>query len=341
MSSSRLSKYRIAIVDQDRELGDVLSQMLQNIGFSVPYVTRSGREAFQTINHDVYDFLITEWNIEQLNGIDLIKRIRQDKASMCPTLPIIMLTGRAEKSDVITARDAGVNEYVIKPFSAKAVYNRIERIVEKPRNFVVADRFIGPDRRSKSKELPEERDRRTLQLRAKPDPANISATTISTLNAPCMWAPDYSLKSKLGAGVTLQSIITPELLEKAQLAIYAITQDSLEWIKNDFQMLELLTRRLESEPANLELLSQSAEAALSISSRAGTFGYDQTATISYMLYLFCRNKLRPGNKTHAMIVQKHVDVLYVIMGQRLLGTGNEMTSRIIEELRNLTEKLGG
>ena len=55
-----------------------------------------------------------------------------------------MLTGRAEQADVATARDTGINEYVVKPFSAQTIYDRLERIIEKPRNFVAAPTFVGP-----------------------------------------------------------------------------------------------------------------------------------------------------------------------------------------------------
>jgi len=75
-----------------------------------------------------------------------------------------MLTGRAEQADVVTARDSGINEYVIKPFSARTIYDRLERLIEKPRDFIISAPFIGPDRRSRGKLpscIPDRRENRT------------------------------------------------------------------------------------------------------------------------------------------------------------------------------------
>jgi DNA-binding response OmpR family regulator len=339
MSVPSIKNYKILIADKDRELVGVLSNMLKNIGFSAPYVTSSGRDAIGALNKQSFDFLITEWNVEQLNGIEVIKTIRMDPLSPCPTLPIIMLTGRAEQIDVITARDAGVNEYVAKPFSVKTVYSRLERIIMQPRNFVVTKKFVGPDRRNRSKPPAEIADRRVNVLRPNQSSQTVSAKMIGASESPRLWAPDYSLKAKLGAGNSLQSIITPEILEKAQSLINAITQDSLEWIKKDLQLLDGLAKNLMKEGAAVELIAQVGELALSINSRAGTFGYDQVAKIAYMLYLFCRNKLQLQNEQHVTIVQKYVDVMYVIMSQRLLGEGDVIADEIIEGLKTMTEKL--
>ena len=127
-SASPLQKYKILIVDDDQQLSLVLKMMLAEMGFSDIEMTRSGTEAFNRLKQTQYDFLITEWDTQHLNGIELIRRIRNDAESKNPSLPVIMLTGRAEVNDVQEARDMGVNEYVVKPFSAKTVYDRLEQL---------------------------------------------------------------------------------------------------------------------------------------------------------------------------------------------------------------------
>lgn len=335
MKKSILKNFRILIADQDREMGEILSQMLQNLGFSTPYLTRSGQEALRALTKKQYDFVITEWNTEQIDGLEIIRKIRKEGVITQPTLPVIMLTGRAEHSDVIAARDAGVNEYVVKPFSVKSIYNRLERIIEQPRNFVISHQFIGPDRRHRVQ--PDATHERRIH-KLQPTPGKPISPILSVHDAPLLWQADFGLKTKLGTGNTLQSLITPEILNQAQNAINAINQESLEWIKNDFQELRLLAKELghAQSKASKDAIS---DLSLRISSRAGTFGYEYITRIAYMLYLFCRNDLQLHSPNHATIVQKHIEVLYVLMSQRLLGEKEDFTLEVVNELKNLTEKL--
>jgi len=73
--------------------------------------------------------------------------IRQPGANANPYVPIIMLTGHSEKKRVVTARDAGVTEFLAKPISAKALYQRILNVVANPRPFIKTKNYFGPDRR--------------------------------------------------------------------------------------------------------------------------------------------------------------------------------------------------
>ena len=154
MAINPLKNYRILLADPDIELVKVLRAMLQEMGFAQVDITSSGIEAYRMLSNAPYDFLITEWNTKQMDGIKLLKKIRRSPDSPNPVLPVIMLTGRSEKPDVYLARDYGINEFVVKPFTAKTIFNRIQRIIEHPRPFVLAADFVGPDRRARGTEWP-------------------------------------------------------------------------------------------------------------------------------------------------------------------------------------------
>ena len=81
------------------------------------------------------------------DGLELTQMIRQPGANANPYVPIIMLTGHSEKKRVVTARDAGVTEFLAKPISAKALYQRILNVVANPRPFIKTKTYFGPDRR--------------------------------------------------------------------------------------------------------------------------------------------------------------------------------------------------
>ena len=148
--------------------------------------------------------------------------------------------------------------------------------------------------------------------------------------------PDFTLKQKLGKNVTLESIITPEVLLQAQAAINSATDESLRWIKDDLVKLQALYKTLQAEqqPSAVDEMS---EVILLISSRSGTFGYTRASEVAYMLYLFCRKKLQPQNSNHYIIIEKHIEVLQIIFGKNIRDEAGSIL-QIINELKNLAAK---
>ena len=87
--------------------------------------------------------------MKPMDGISLTRRIRNDPASPNQFVPVILMTGFSEKRRVFQARDAGVTEFLVKPFNARDLYRRICQVIEKPRQFISSEDFFGPDRRRK------------------------------------------------------------------------------------------------------------------------------------------------------------------------------------------------
>jgi DNA-binding response OmpR family regulator len=90
-----------------------------------------------------------------MSGIELVKHIRNLPLCKNTFVSIIMLTGNAETSNIKEARDVGITEYLIKPFTAKDLCVRILEIIENPREFVISEKYKGPSRRRRDSEKPE------------------------------------------------------------------------------------------------------------------------------------------------------------------------------------------
>lgn len=144
-----LSEVDILIVEDNWILRTMLAEVLSGLGTPHPRVAKEGSQALTEIALKVPDLVITDWEMSPMTGIDLVQHVRDPKASPCPTLPIIMLTGHGEREKVLEARDAGVNEFLIKPFTTYALYQRIVHLIEEPRHFVRSGEYFGPDRRRK------------------------------------------------------------------------------------------------------------------------------------------------------------------------------------------------
>ena len=282
---SQLKRLKVLIADFDPHLANVTKTMLTHMGFSEVHITSSGTKALDLIKAGGIDFLITDWSLKHMDGLTLLMHIRRDRDIPNRTLPVIMLTGRMEKSDVQMARDTGIHEYILKPFSAQAIYDRLERIFEVPRCFVVGQTFVGPDRRNRKMTGPlRERRSKSLPPQTKPwDTARALNTEKSQV-----WSPDFSLKQKLG-NASLDSIITPALLKHAQASIDALSHESLQWIKEDLAHLKKLIHLMRSAADSADALDTITEVLLTISARSGTFGYPRATEIAYMLYAFFRN----------------------------------------------------
>jgi len=141
-----LSVVSILIVDDDAPIAELIKSVLSALGFSNIYTanTMDDAEAY-FLEHDV-DLVITDWEMEEKTGIDFTNRIRNMEGSKRLT-PIIMLSGHSEKIDIECARKAGITEYVIKPFTAKALCSRIVMIIESPKSFIISPEYTGPSRR--------------------------------------------------------------------------------------------------------------------------------------------------------------------------------------------------
>lgn len=338
--SNPLLSFKILLADADIRLAGVLKSMLERMGFSNITLCKGGQEALKLLRAQPFDFVITEWQLEGMSGMDLLQAIRRGGGNPDPALPVIVLTGRREQTDVMQARDSGMNEYVIKPFSAKALYQRLERLIESPRPFVVTHGFVGPDRRFMGKPPEGVAERRALRIPPQIRPDKPSGKLERGASAQ-VWAADVALKKKLGAQTSLSSLITPATLEQAQATINAISSQSLLWIQESLNQLAEFQRALSSGEEVYTLLPvDMGEAALTVSARAGMFGYEAAAKVAYMLHRFCASQLRAGQKNHHIVTEKHLDALKVTLSNAMQQKKpNPANDLVIEQLKLLTQKL--
>ncbi len=145
----KLDTARILIVDDMKPMVSLTKSILNIFGFKQVFTAYSGEEAFEVVCKHDPDLILTDWIMEPVDGLELTKRIRRDRMAPNPYVPIIMMTGFSSRLRVEAARDIGITEFLVKPFSSRDLYNRVVQIIEKPRQFVDIEKFFGPDRRRK------------------------------------------------------------------------------------------------------------------------------------------------------------------------------------------------
>lgn len=160
MQRSQLGNIQVLIVDDERTFSRLVYDVLSSLGFRNITVATSGRQAIDLASRQPFDLIISDWQMGDLDGIDLVEFVRTSPQSLSPHVPIIMLTGNTEAHYVLRARDAGIHEYLIKPFTSQQLVKRIRQIIERPRPFVLSPGYKGPERRHSDKLPPGAPDRR-------------------------------------------------------------------------------------------------------------------------------------------------------------------------------------
>ncbi|MCG8509244.1 MAG: response regulator [Rhodospirillales bacterium] len=149
MSERYLENVRFLVVDDNMFIRTTVRLVLKTLGARDVKEASNGAEALKELETFAPDIIILDWEMEPVNGIELVERIRTAQDTPLAFVPLIMLTGHSEVDRVNSARDAGVNEFVVKPFSAHGLFTRIQAVIERPRSFVKVEGYFGPDRRRK------------------------------------------------------------------------------------------------------------------------------------------------------------------------------------------------
>ncbi len=147
MQQHSLDRVNFLIVDDNKPMRHLVVTILKTLGARNVLEATNGRDAFAEMNSYPADIVICDWNMQPMDGIAFTREMRSGSNSPNRYVPIILLTGHTELARVRQARDAGVNEFLAKPISATSIYSRIRSIIERPRQFIRAEGYFGPDRR--------------------------------------------------------------------------------------------------------------------------------------------------------------------------------------------------
>jgi len=120
---------KILVVDDFSTMRRIIKNLLRDLGFTNTMEADDGTSALPMLQKGDYDFLVTDWNMPGMQGIDLLKAIREDPH--LSTLPVLMVTAESKREQIIEAAQAGVNGYIVKPFTAQTLKEKIEKIFER------------------------------------------------------------------------------------------------------------------------------------------------------------------------------------------------------------------
>ncbi|WP_132702166.1 chemotaxis response regulator CheY [Reinekea marinisedimentorum] len=120
---------KILVVDDFSTMRRIVKNLLRDLGFTNTHEADDGTTAWPMLQSGDFDFVVTDWNMPGMTGIELLQKIRADER--LKGIPVLMVTAEAKRDQIVAAAQAGVNGYVVKPFTAAALKEKIEKIFER------------------------------------------------------------------------------------------------------------------------------------------------------------------------------------------------------------------
>ena len=139
-----LASTKILLVDDEHYMRKVVRTMLTSIGIRTVYEAADGPAGLELIRSVAPDVVIVDWEMPGLDGAGFTRMVRSPNTFPLPDIPIIMLTGHGERARVIEAMQCGVNEFLLKPVSSKALQDRLLAVLTSPRPIIRTKDYYGP-----------------------------------------------------------------------------------------------------------------------------------------------------------------------------------------------------
>jgi CheY-like chemotaxis protein len=336
-----LERLSVFLVEDNAYIRTILANMLRQFRFGRVQVAPNGAEAVEYLkkqsadrNAQLPDLIISDLVMAPVNGLLVLRWVRTAKDCSNRFLPFVMMSGAADEQYVKGARDMGVSEFLAKPFSAAAVYNKLLEVIDYPRQFVTTAKYFGPDRRRQVWEQKGVERRRTKDK----DVAIVySADKVVKPEKPSdVWyfrLPN-TLKDKVGGlGQSTPGEIPAALLEEAEHQLERAALDFTDWALEYLGKLSNLCAEALAKPGSrskyfLEINLLAHE----LRGQGGTFGYPLITTFAKMLFDATYEGCRDDDDA-VEIVKAHIDAMRAVIREKISGDGGE-TGRALSAALN-------
>lgn len=339
----KLDLVSVLVVEDSSFIRTVLTATLRAIGVGTVNAVPGGAEAIRFLEErraalppgtSPVDLIISDLVMPEVDGLMLLRWLRYSPKSPDKFIPILMLSGAADRHYVEQARDLGASDFIAKPFSAKTIADRLLYAIARPRRFVLAKGYFGPDRRRVQKPV-------AMDCRMT-DPSEILVVH-STSRAtgidryPVVY---FEVPNRLGAKVGIAPIgpvpsLPPEVLAKAEEEIQSRAGDYATWIAGEVEEMSRNVERLPTEPV---LVAQVNRVAHEMRGQGGIFGYPLITHIAKSLYEATRGSFEKVTPNERLLFKAHVDAIRAVMHGQISGDGGVTGKQLIASLEVAKKK---
>ena len=147
ITPTTLKQLRILVVDPNTYLRGVVADAMRRLQIVNIAGAATAMEAFTLARKFKPDLIIVDWDAGKMSGLEFTREVRRNSSGLPRETPIILLSAAIDQEQLLAARQAGINEFLLKPISAQTVLARIEEVILKPRRFIISRNYVGPCRR--------------------------------------------------------------------------------------------------------------------------------------------------------------------------------------------------
>ena len=159
MSTAPIERLSVLIVDPSQQMASLVASMLRTLHIRMVQDCADARSAGRLLQTRAFDVVIVDDQVVPMGGVAFVKGLRSSVDSPARQAAVIMMSSAPDTANIIAARDAGVTEFLRKPFATDHLRTRLVSIVSRPRDFVESPAYVGPDRRRRE-QGPEGQERR-------------------------------------------------------------------------------------------------------------------------------------------------------------------------------------
>lgn len=343
----KLDLLSVLVVEDSGFIRTVLTATLRAVGVGTVHAVGSGADAIRFLDERranlppgtaPVDLIVSDLVMPEVDGLMLLRWLRYSPKSPDRFLPVLMLSGAADRQYVEQARDLGATDFIAKPFSAATIANRLLFAIARPRRFVLAKGYFGPDRRRA--ERPVQMDCRMTR----PEEILVVHSKSKATGIDRFPVVYFDLPNRLGAKVGLAPkapvpTLPPEVLAAAEEEIQSRAGDYATWIAAEVDELGRRVERLPQEEAAVPvLMAQINRSAHEMRGQGGIFGYPLITQVAKSLYEVTRGSFTAITGNEHLLFKAHVDAIKAIMNGRISGDGGTTGKQLLASLEVAKKK---
>lgn len=157
MAIETITKTGVLIIDPQPNMAALIATMARSIGRRDIREAYDANQALVELRRRIFDVVILDDALNGADAVDFVRRLRTTRDCQNRLTPIVMMAASPDAARIAAARDAGINEFLRKPFAATHLKARLDAIAGQPRAFIEAEAYTGPDRRRRAREIGQER----------------------------------------------------------------------------------------------------------------------------------------------------------------------------------------
>lgn len=355
-------KIAILVVDDNAFMRNLIVTTLRTLGMTSVVAKSSASEAIQALSlsrrdpiaagFGTIDIVLSDFVMEEVDGALFLRWIRTSKSAPDRFVPFLMCSGAADQRAVESARDAGVTEFLAKPFSAKSMGERILEVIKNPRQFVLAPGYFGPERRRQDRPAswnieedfsqPEKNRRLTEAAQIQVIHARSNIRRLRDDVRAVYFRPANRLRDKLGPNALRGQIdFDPLVIQAAEARIQELVGDYAVWVKNYLdtmaQCYRALGRRDSDPKPHILAINQIA---YELRGQGGIFDYPLLTAFGRSLYTATLDTRAAITDNRLKLIGAHIDALRVVFNKRVRGNGGKVGADLLRDIERAVKIYG-